>query len=180
MSSRSVLKLDEFFQILLLSASAVISQVNLTSFLLTSWYFLVTGKFYLSLIISLSGGFNVTGDTVSTVNTLSVSSIPIVIVIWFLRSVKSFISVIIVFDLSVSLPSVSAVSINSLLSCRFCCSSLDAFAKWPFSLHLWHFKSRAGICDSDSNLGRHNICNFGLCVSILTLSNFVRCMLFYV
>ena len=97
----------------------------------------------MSLTISLFGGIILTGDPVSTMNFFLVPSIFIVIVIWFLRSVKCFVLVSIIIDLSVSFSSVSAVSVSSLISCRFCFSSLHVFTKW-FFLDLWHNTSRAG------------------------------------
>ena len=136
--------MDTFFLILSPSASTVIFPVNLSLFLLTSWYVLVTGNIFLSLMISLSGGNIVTGDSVSTMNSFSVPSILIIIEMYFLRSVKCLISVFEFFDQSVSLSSVSTVSVNSLVPCPSCCSNLHALVKWPFLWHLWHFTSRAG------------------------------------
>ena len=143
MSSRSVLSMGRFFLISLLSASTIIFPVNLTLFSGNSWYFLVTGNTSLSLNISFSGEFIVTGDLVSTMNTFLVPSILIAIVMQFFRSVICLISLISFIDMSVSLSSVSTVSVSCLISCRFCCSNLHAFAKWPF-FNLWHITSQAG------------------------------------
>ena len=49
------------------------------------------------------------------------------------------------------------------------------------SVYICGILSRGlSICDSDSNFGRHNIWNFGLCVSLLTVSSFVRYRVFFV
>ena len=55
------------------------------------------------------------------------------------------------------------------------------FSRSGLSFYICGILHRAMcICDSASNSGRHKICNFGLCVSLLTLSRFVRYFLFYV
>ena len=71
MSSRSVISIDKFFLIPLLLASTVVFPVNLTSFLVASCYFRVTGNIFLSLFFSLFGFIILTGDPVSTNNSFS-------------------------------------------------------------------------------------------------------------
>ena len=66
MFSRSVVSMVKFFLILLLSASTVMFPATFTSFLLTSQYFLIVGKIFLSFVIPLCSGNIVTGDQVST------------------------------------------------------------------------------------------------------------------
>ena len=68
MSSRSVIGIDKFFLFILFSASSLIFPANITSLLLTCWYFLVVGNIFLSLSTSLSGCNIVTGDPYSKMN----------------------------------------------------------------------------------------------------------------
>ena len=102
----------------------------------------VTGNVFLSFIVLSSAGIIVTGDPVSTMKSFSVLSILTVMVAWILWSLKSFISVNIFIDLSVSLSLVSSGSVISLFSCQSLCSNLHASAKCPF-LQLWLFDSRS-------------------------------------
>ena len=114
MSFRLIIDSSKNFLIPLTSSSIVTFQVNSTSFiiLLTSWSFLVIGNFFLSFIFSLSNCIILTGGLVLTMNYFSVPSFFDVMITWFLRSVRCFISVIIFTDLSASLSSVSSGSVS--------------------------------------------------------------------
>ena len=59
----------------LLSASTVISPVNFTSFISTSWYTLVIGDIFKIFNVPLSVGIIVIGDPVYTMNSFSIPSI---------------------------------------------------------------------------------------------------------
>ena len=150
--------------------------VNLTSFSLSFWYFLVTGNIFLSFIISLSGGIIVTGDPVLTMNCFSVLSNSIVTVIWFLRLVKCFISVIIFIHLSVSFSSVSSASVIFKISCSFRRWKPHAFAKCPF-YNCDKLILGLEICGPDSNLVRRNICNFELLSSFGLVPYWAVCVI---
>ena len=96
---------------------------------------------------------------------------------WFLWSVRCFFSVIIFIDLSVSRSSDSSVSTISLISCRFCYSNLQVFAKCAF-LQLWPFDYRAGHLWLGFQFGASQCLQFRyLALSFGLLSYFPVCVI---
>ena len=75
MSSCSVICIVKFFLISLLSGFTVILPANFTSFLLTSWDFLVIGEIFMAFFYSFSGGIFNTVGPLSTMVSFSVPSI---------------------------------------------------------------------------------------------------------